>query len=975
MSTSDSIKNIDIYSIIKDVVFLDIQLSDMLEIYMIKIDDGNSQYFKEIIDYKNISISYLEKIEDDILKFIGDLPIICHDFGPKKQLLRKYINKDMYIYNLCLDSMELSAILEPTINNFSLQNLINITTNFENVEDIIANIYLVNSLLIRFWKSKLGTEHLDIIGFLGKEDIWNWTKYLYPVDYDKAWDVNVNFDNSKNNKNINNNIDIDYSIYEELLKYRDIWQKNSSFKYFFRQGQYNVSKEIRKSLEENKVVCIEAPTGIGKSIAYLLASVIYSYIKKEKVFISTNTKNLQNQLISKDIPKILEILNLNENIKYLDIKGKKNYTCYQIFDRYIKNQNFGVEDRLSLLYIQRLIENGEFGDIEEINSWAKDNLNNLNYHLNNIRIESELCFPKRCIYSRKCYYANKIKELKEANIIVVNHSLMLNWAYNTEVGAMKNIVVDEAHNLIDQCYNAFSDEVESIEIQKLLNDLYDYKNKKGYIYYFMSLYKLSNFESFREHIENINMRMYVVVEFLKKRYYRQSDYNYVENIDLNTELGQIKDQFDELSKSLEHFAIDINKMLQNMDEEDKEDILYKTLDFYVGKLKNMVVCITHCFEQREKGYCYSIEVNKDHIWWKINKTELDIAKRFKLEILDNVDSITFTSATLRVDNSLKHFKNTLGINKLESSRILNDVIEKPVFDYKKRSVIGIPMDIDNFDYKNEEVFINNMSKFIIDIVKNISGNILVLFTSTRRKNSVKDNIIKTLEDSDVMVFDDNKSVSKLKDSKNRCVILGSKSFFEGVDIPGDNLTCVILDKIPNIKPNEPLSKSLMNKWIKDNNYILRDNNDRLPYNKINYPKVIINLKQIFGRLLRSKYDYGYFFVLSGLKEENWSNVRKIERDMSGPLILRKNTDDFILDMKNRYNNWRKLNLNEVISETIDNIRKVDISSKENEFKVKKYINNEFDKRSLNCKVTKIYIRQQFKYIEINYGNRLYRYKL
>jgi ATP-dependent DNA helicase DinG len=343
--------------------------------------------------------------------------------------------------------------------------------------------------------------------------------------------------------------------------------------------------------------------------------------------------------------------------------------------------------------------------------------------------------------------------------------------------------------------------------------------------------------------------------------------------------------------------------------------------------------------------------------------------------LDNVDSITFTSATLRVDNSLKHFKNTLGINKLESSRIINDVIEKPVFDYKKRSVIGIPMDIDNFDYKNEEVFINNMSKFIIDIVKNVSGNILVLFTSTRRKNSVKDNIIKTLEDSDVMVFDDNKSVNKLKDSKNRCVILGSKSFFEGVDIPGDNLTCVILDKIPNIKPNEPLSKSLMNKWIKDNNYVLRDDNDRLPYNKINYPKVIINLKQIFGRLLRSKYDYGYFFVLSGLKEENWSNVRKIERDMSGPLILRKNTDDFILDMKNRYNNWRKLNLNEVISETIDNIRKVDISSKENEFKLKRYLNNEFYKRSLNCKVRKIYIKQQFKYIEINYGNRLYRYKL
>ena len=971
------IKNIYVYSVIKNVAYLDIKLVDKLEISIIKIDDFGSQYFSESIDYKNASKDYLENIEHNILKFIKDMPIICHDIKYKIQLFKKYINKDILKNSIKLDSIELNAILEPKLNNFELKSLIQTITNFnyEKLEDIVSNIYLVNSLLIRLWKKKLCTEHLDIIGFLEIEENWSWAKYLHPVDYDNDWELNVKFNDREDNKKTINNIEVDYSIYEELLKNKEIWQKNNSFKYAFRKGQYNMSKEIRKSLEENKAVCIEAPTGIGKSIAYLLASVIYSCTKKEKVFISTNTKNLQNQLISKDIPKILEILNLNEKIKYLDIKGKKNYICYEVFNRYIKNNNFNNEDKLSLLYIQRLIENGEFGDIEEINSWPKDNFNNLYHHLNNIRIESELCFPKKCIYSRKCYYSNKIRELKDANIIVVNHSLMLSWAYTNEVGPMKNIIVDEAHNLIDQCYNAFSDEVESVEIQKLLNDLYDYKNKRGYIYYFMSLYKLLNYESFREHIDNINMRMYALTQFLKKRYYKQSDYNYIENINLNDELGEIKEQFNELSISLEHFAKNINKILQNIDDEDKEDILYKTLDFYVSKIKNMTMCINDCFEQRESGYCYSIEVSKDHIWWKINKTELDIAKRFKLEILDNVDSIVFTSATLRVDNSLNHFKNTLGINRLEDSKLLNDLIEKPVFDYEKRSVIGIPIDINSFDYKNEDVFIDNMSKFILDIAKNVSGNILILFTSTRRKNIVKENITKPLEDMDIRLFDDNKSISKLKDSKNRCVILGSKSFFEGVDIPGDNLTCVILDKIPNIKPNEPLSKSLINKWIRDNKYLLKNDNDRLPYNKINYPKVIINLKQIFGRLLRSKYDYGYFFVLSGLKEKNWPSVKKIEKDMSGPLIIRKNTDDFIFDMKNRYNKWRTLNLNEVVNEVMDKIIEVDITSRENEYKLKKYLNREFNKRSLNCKVKSIYIKENNKYIEVNYGNRLYRYKI
>lgn len=468
-----------VISIVKDVVFLDIETSglnpknsEILEIGAIKVDkENNISIFDTLVKNKfkvppeifslckNLNQKDLDKaplldeVKKDFLDFIEDKTIICHNKNFEKEFLSLHIGK---INNKFIDSMELAAILEPFHREFNLDYLKKaITKNKEDevhraIYDVVDTIDVVNALILRF-KDRLEKDDkltlypltFEIDSYLNKHSLenWDWSEYINGANYDlkdltntvyeKKEDKKAKIDNSKEEE-IFKLMGKYNAEYEELLKEESIWGSKKGFIYEFRQGQYDLTKLIRETFNNisSNIACIEAPTGIGKSVGYLLPAVLEARYAKKRIIISTATKELQVQLMDKDLPNVINSLGLSGKVSYGYIKGKNNYICKSKFYDYKKDyeaENPTYEDILSIIIIENLIKDGKYGDIEEINYWVLNHFKELKNHLLKVVCDVDLCKPKKCY--ENCLYKKRVEELKDEDITVINHSLLARWPY------------------------------------------------------------------------------------------------------------------------------------------------------------------------------------------------------------------------------------------------------------------------------------------------------------------------------------------------------------------------------------------------------------------------------------------------------------------------------------------------------------------------------------------------------------------
>ena len=337
----------------------------------------------------------------------------------------------------------------------------------------------------------------------------------------------------------------------------------------------------------------------------------------------------------------------------------------------------------------------------------------------------------------------------------------------------------------------------------------------------------------------------------------------------------------------------LNKYINNITlegEEGKEDNEYITLNNYVMKLKSAFEVLDAFLEnpKERKDYAKVLEVSKDYSYFKVTNIPLNIDELFNEKILKEVKSTTFLSATMRSNNSFKRSKYILG------QREAKEIVIAPTFNLKKQTKIFIVKDIGPYNSIN---FISNSAKFIFEVSKKIGGHILVLFTNNFRKKRVEEELLKLVKGTDIEIHTHKKSIKYLKDKDKKVIILGSKGFFEGIDVPGDALTCVMIDKIPNKSLEDPLLKALTTY-------------KRQKYMDVNYPNLCIKLKQVYGRLIRSIMDYGYFCILDG--GQNNQVLYRLERDLKGPTFMKLNSNIILKNIDCDYKRWKMENLNLII---------------------------------------------------------------
>ena len=644
----------------------------------------------------------------------------------------------------------------------------------------------------------------------------------------------------------------------------------------YRQEQEEMAQYIQEAINEDKKIIVEAGTGTGKTLAYLIPSIKWAVTNKKKVIIATNTINLQEQLLLKDIPLAKSII--KDEFSYVLVKGRNNYVCKRLFNELALGKNidietFSIEAREQIEYILKWGNKTKTGDKAELPFEVYPDVWEL------VQSTTELCLGKKCPYRKECFYMKTRMEKMEADILISNHHVFfadLNVRAETDFDSeylilprYDMVIFDEAHNIESVARSYFSVEVSKISFTRLLNRIYQRKNKrkkeKSALIRVEDTIDEKDLEDSQQYIDLLNTlkEEISILQNIGDEYFDEIRKIY----ETNTEAP--------IKKSLNNFEMTKSRFLENLRE--KKDIFQtKLADF----LNLMMIFNNVIDEEKDKNpevinfnnhlkmfkayidsfkfinsfeddnYIYWLDINSKRTNVVLTATPLNIAQKLSTVLFDNLDRLVFASATIVVNGSFDYFKKSLG---LDEEDCIEAIIKSP-FDYNEQMSVYIPSDIQ--DSENINAFVSDASRFILNILLKTNGKAFILFTSYTMLNQIYYSISKKLKDKGFEVFlhgDKPRSqlIKEFKEAENP-ILFGTTSFWEGVDVQGENLSNVIITKLPFLVPTDPVVSAISKKI---------EENGGNSFTDFQLPEAIIKFKQGVGRLIRKKTDSGNIFIL------------------------------------------------------------------------------------------------------------------
>lgn len=597
-----------------------------------------------------------------------------------------------------------------------------------------------------------------------------------------------------------------------------------------RQEQLIMATAIKKAIENENQLLVEAGTGVGKSLAYLIPFVLWAQKFKKKVIISTYTKTLQHQLVEKDLPFLKKIL--KKTFRFTLCVGVHNYICRRRFDQVKEHDLFETAE--------------EARQAGKITLWANTSSTGLKSELgfeplnslwNRISRETDLCLGKKCIYNESCFYADARKKQKDSHLLVVNHHLFFaNLATGEKVlPPYDAIVFDEAHNIEEVAANYLGIEVSNYMIKNLADSLYNPKNKKGLLC--------------RIHTGDRKLLEKTMAGVDKVRYGGEQFFREIieklRNEKFPFRIKQPHFFYDNFSDSLHSLGQQLKKLKEA--SENEEHII--EIGAFIKRTNNLKGQLQAIIDQKDPDYVYWVNLEKKSGYERIslNSSSIEISENLSNMLFTNPIPIVLTSATLSTDGTFDYIRERLGLDKPET-----ELLDSP-FDYERNSILYIPRDIPD-PGKNTEVFESKALERMIDILNITGGRTVILFTSYRFMQKAYNTLIRTFETLHIQKQGDTPQYHMIEDFKKRdkAVILGTNSFWQGIDIPGEALETVIIAKLPFSVPDDPITEARM-EFMKSQNID--------PFTKYQIPQAIIWLKQGVGRLIRSKEDKGIIAIL------------------------------------------------------------------------------------------------------------------
>ena len=584
------------------------------------------------------------------------------------------------------------------------------------------------------------------------------------------------------------------------------WHPN----YEYRDGQLEMAEAVESALADKKHLIVEAGTGTGKTLAYLVPAILSG----KRVVISTGTKNLQEQLFFKDIPFLEKHLG---PLRACYMKGRANYACRQkIYDAEREPVLEGLEEVADFQIIREWEKSSETGDRAEIKTlpeasgaWAK------------IDARSDRCSGQKCAQFDRCFITRMHQKALESDIIIVNHHLFFAdlAVKDGEMGGIipeyGSVIFDEAHDVEDVAGQYFGVSVSNYQFEELTRDVASMIHRK----------ELKAIELERILI-SAGDRAAAFLGLFGSTEGRTGFRSH------EAFLIQHEDLYRDVLAGLELIALQL-ELLKAPPEESvplmaRAREIARRLEFFMkGDDRRFVYWV----ERRGRGTF-------------LQATPIDVSSLLDEKLFDRIDTVVLTSATLAVAGGFEFTKERLG---LRSARSL---VVQSHFDYSKQALFYVPQSLPD---PRSPAFTAAAAREIIEILECSRGRAFVLFTSYQQMRLIYDRVSFEIPYETLLqgTGPRNALLEEFRTTRN-AVLFATSSFWQGVDVPGDQLSCVIIDKLPFAVPSDPVVEARIAA-------IRNDGGDA--FNGYQVPQAAIALKQGFGRLIRSRADRGVLALL------------------------------------------------------------------------------------------------------------------
>ena len=907
-------KQLDFIVLDIETTGLDFEKDDIIEIAALHFQNGEIKdtYSTFVKTHKPLPafITKLTHITDEMLttgtgihsaleklkKFVGDKTIVCHNTQFDIQFINTKLQNDNLVplYNITWDTLTLARIYLPDANNHKLTTLIDYfelklegahraindaeATGWlllKEIDFIIENIDLkTNSLLAEM--SQTAKEFSDIDNLLNiivdeqKKTALTYTqnpKYKLP---DLTYIKN----------------DIEKEIDQPLA---DIFEPKGSLDaiykdYEFRPGQLKMAECIQSAFKDKKHLLVEAGTGVGKSLAYLIPAMQYSWKHDSRVIISTNTKNLQEQIFTKDLPLLKKCLKIP--FEAVLLKGRGNYICEKKWQEVMNTWKrtaaaWEIRDLMKLIVWKKftatgdIVENNSFNPGRMSSTWKK------------LVADRHFCRGRRCSSAGSCHFMQKRVLADNANLVVINHHLLLADAVseNSVLGEYERLVIDEAHNLPNTAHTelgfslSWSDfngfflqlfhirkDYQSGELISLKKDLQssnlDNSTKDTVTGIIESLINVINecqtiFMTFFWEMGEI---VKICTKYGKLSYFtdmdeykyarlnQPPDFSFVDQIpDLINCLITILKSVKILSMNLS--GIDGSR-LKNYDQhlESTEKIVKRIADFQ----ENLEAFLEPDYDAYAYWFSILNVTDPEYPAGVINVVPLDISSQMTEYFYDNKESIVFTSATLAIRGIFKYYERRMGLPLTENDKVRLEIVDSP-FDYNQQSVVLNTVFLPLY---SDPYFLMQSMDLIAKASQRVPGGTLVLFTSYQDMDNAYKKLAEILP-ADIALMIQTRTSSRTSLLKQfsedgRGILLGTSSFWEGVDVPGEALSQIIIYKLPFPSPGDPVVEAYTKKLARD---------QKAPFEYYTLPEALLKYRQGYGRLIRSTKDTGVIIVL------------------------------------------------------------------------------------------------------------------
>ncbi|MCF7920259.1 MAG: DEAD/DEAH box helicase [Candidatus Cloacimonetes bacterium] len=830
----------------------------------------------------------------ELKNFCQNHILLCHNtrFDIEFINTRLHLQNEMPLHNIMYDTLPLSQIFLTTTENHKLETMVSyfgleLEGAHRAINDAEATGYLFLKLLDFIERNiDLATTEL-LYRMSGRTEEYSHLEHLLNkmVNQQK---ITALLPKPAPEYDIPDMTYIDSSIEKPVLQsLPEVFGEAGSLAaifddYEFRNGQLEMAESIAQAFEDKIHLLVEAGTGVGKSLAYLVPAVQFSITHSEKVIISTNTKNLQEQLFTKDLPLIKQCLQVP--FKAVLLKGRSNYICEKKWQELLHSwertaASWEISDLMRLVVWKKFTKTG---DIVENNSF---NTGRMSSTWKKVVSDRHFCQGKRCRYGKSCYLMNKRELAETANIVIINHHLLLADATmeNSSLGEFGRLIIDEAHNLPNVAHSELGFSLSWPDIQNFFLFLFTIRKEyqSGAIAGLKSdLQKSMLPQTKKDMLANELENLINLIEECREQF-PQFFWDISETVNKYTKFGKLSFYTDAADYgkfaqvpdlSFMHQVMPMQEKLHQLSEQGAllennlklvEGSHLANYDTHLEMASRMQNRIQEIYKQLGDfsqpdydAYAYwfsRISISDtDYPAGVLNVVPLDIGAQMAEYFYNSKDSIIFTSATLAIRGRFKYYERGMGLDLANEAKVRVQIVSSP-FDYARQSVV---LNTSYLPKYSDTFFFPQAVKFIAESCQMVPGGTLVLFTSYNDMDAVYKKLAEELPQ-DVKLLVQSRSTSRTNllnqfRDHGKGVLLGTASFWEGVDVPGDALAQIIIYKLPFPSPGDPVVEAIIKK-------LERENKNSFEYYTL--PEALLKYRQGYGRLIRSKTDTGVIIVL------------------------------------------------------------------------------------------------------------------